>query len=84
MNRASAAPASRAAQALISRKGVCNCGQALTLERQVFDAKSYLVAVIVRLGELAVSPADPADPAGLALADARRALSVLEATDDRG
>jgi hypothetical protein len=75
VNRASPAPASRAAQRLISNKGPCNCGQSTALQRQLFEAKSYVVAIIVRLAELAESPTDSI---GLALTDARKALSALE------
>jgi len=78
MNRATGHASARATDRLIgSRK--CSCHDSLALERRIFDAKSYMVAAIVRLAEDASSPVSSA---GLALADVRRALSVLDGGDD--
>ena len=79
MMRASAEPAARAVdRLLLANKPAperCECDQAIDLQRRIFDAKSYIVAAIVRLAEEASSPVSSA---GLALGDCRRALSTLE------
>ena len=77
MNRATGTAAARMTDRLLDPRK-CNCGQAVALERKVFDAKSYLVAAIVRLAEEASSPTSAA---GLALTDVRKAMSVLESDD---
>lgn len=81
MNRASPAPASRAAQHLISSKGVCNCGQALDLQKRSIAAVGFIVEAINHLDRIPSTTfiADQApDDATLALIKARKALSALE------
>jgi hypothetical protein len=78
VNRASAIPASRATDRLLSTHR-CNCDDLLDLQKRVHAAKAPLVDAIVKLAEIASSPTSAA---GLVLTDCRKALSALESGDE--
>jgi hypothetical protein len=83
MNRAAGAAHARMTDRLLlgnkPAPEACECDQSQALQRQIFDAKTYLVAAIVRQAEIASSPTSAA---GLVMADMRMALSVLENGDE--
>ena len=82
MIRASSTPTTRTVDKLLlggkPAAEQCGCDSSLELQRRINAAQPFLVSVIEKLAEIASSPESSS---GVALTDARRALSALESEE---